>query len=115
MSRRRLVRALDLIDDAQLIAEYRRWHRQGAVWPEVIAHIRATGVLEMEIWNVGNRLFMLLEVTEDFPREADEPARVAEWEHLMSTFQRPIRGATPDQKWIELSRIFTLDEAAARK
>jgi L-rhamnose mutarotase len=115
VSRRRLVRALDLVDDARLIAEYRRWHSPGSVWPEVIAHIRATGVLEMEIWHVGNRLFMLLEVTEDFPRVAGEPARVAEWERLMSTFQCPIHGATPDEKWIEMSRIFTLDETGARK
>jgi len=47
---RRLVRVLDLIDDDGLIVEYRRLHAPGAVWPEVIAHIRDTGVLDMEIW-----------------------------------------------------------------
>ena len=28
---RRVVRALDLVDDERLIAEYRRWHASGAV------------------------------------------------------------------------------------
>ena len=110
MNNRRLVRALDLVDDAGLIAEYRRWHAPGSVWPEVTAYIRATGVLHMEIWHVGNRLVMLLDVTEDFPREVPEPARVTEWERLMSTFQRPLNGTFSGEKWATLTRIFTLDE-----
>ena len=80
MTRRRVVRALDLIDDEGIITEYRRRHAPGTVWPEVIAHLRATGVLDMEIWSVGSRLFMILAVTEDFPRDIAEPARVADSE-----------------------------------
>jgi L-rhamnose mutarotase len=108
---RRLVRALDLIDDVRIIADYCNRHAPGAVWPEVIAHIRATGVLEMEIWLVGNRLFMIMEVTDDFPRDVAEYSRVADWERLMSTFQRPLPGAQGDPKWIELTRIFSLQDA----
>jgi L-rhamnose mutarotase len=113
MSGRRLIRALDLIDDARIIADYRSWHEPGAVWPEVIAHIRATGVLDMELWNVGNRLFMILEVAEDFPRDVREPARVADWERLMSTFQRPLAGASPGKKWLDMTRIFALDQSSS--
>jgi L-rhamnose mutarotase len=109
---RRLVRALDLIDHARLISDYRSRHAPGAVWPEVIRHIRATGVLEMEIWLVKNRLFMILEVTDDFPREVAEHARVADWERLMSKFQQPLPGAPGDPKWIELTRIFSLQDAS---
>jgi L-rhamnose mutarotase len=109
MGRRRVVRALDVIDDARIIADYRSWHTPGTVWPEVIAYIRATGVLDMEILNVGNRLFMLLEVAEDFPRRVAEPAQVADWERLMSELQRPLPGASPGEKWIELTRIFALN------
>jgi L-rhamnose mutarotase len=108
---RRLVRALDLIDDARIIADYRSRHAPGAVWPEVIAHIRATGVLEMEIWLVRNRLFMILEVTEDFPREVAEYARVADWERLMSTFQQPLPDAQGGPKWSEMTRIFSLPDS----
>jgi L-rhamnose mutarotase len=107
---RRVVRALDLVDDARLIAEYRSWHTPGSVWPEVIAHLHATGVLDMEIWAVSNRLFMLLEVAEDFPRDVPEPQRVAAWEQLMSTFQRTLGGTAPGEKWLDMTRIFSLDE-----
>ena len=105
----RLARALDLIDDARLIEEYGRRHQPGAVWPEVIQHIRATGVLEMEIWWVSNRLFMILEVADDFPRVVAEPAAVVEWERLMSEFQQPLAGgAAGDPKWREMTCIFSL-------
>jgi L-rhamnose mutarotase len=105
---RRLVRALDLVNDARIIADYRSRHAPGAVWPEVVAYIRATGVLDMEIWCVENRLFMILEVTDDYPRDIAEPDRVADWERLMSAFQQPLPGAPRDQKWLPLSRIFSL-------
>ena len=51
--------ALDLHDDVQLIEEYERFHR--AVWPEVIVHLRQHGVLGMEIYRLGTRLFMVLD------------------------------------------------------
>jgi L-rhamnose mutarotase len=53
MTDRRLVRTLDLVDDAELMMEYRRRHAPGAVWPEVVAHIRSIGVKDMEIWCTG--------------------------------------------------------------
>ena len=108
MGTRRVVRALDLVDDAENIAAYRRWHEPNAVWPEVTAYIRATGVVSMEIWGVGTRLFMILEVFDDFPRPVPEPARVREWEQLMSAFQRPLPQASPDAKWTDLDCVFRL-------
>jgi L-rhamnose mutarotase len=108
---RRLVRALDLIDDARLIAAYRSRHAPGAVWPEVIAHIRATGVLGMEIWSTRDRLVMIMEVAEDFPRKVTEPTQVAAWEAQMGTLQRPLPGTPPGEKWRDLTRIFALDES----
>ena len=46
--------ALDLKDDPALIAEYELQHRE--VWPEVLAHLRAQGVRELEIFRLGTRL-----------------------------------------------------------
>ncbi len=106
---RRIARTLDLVADPLLIAEYQRWHAPGAVWPEVTCHLRSTGILSMEIWALGSRLFMILEVSEDYPRPLEEPARVKEWERRMSEFQRPVAQAAPGEKWTDLERIFTLD------
>ena len=41
---RRVCFALDLIADADLIADYERAHAAGAVWPDVTDAIRAKGV-----------------------------------------------------------------------
>jgi L-rhamnose mutarotase len=49
-------------------------HEPGSVWPAVIDHIRARGVESMEIWQRGDRLFMIVEAADDYPRsEAARP------------------------------------------
>jgi L-rhamnose mutarotase len=106
---RRVVRALDLVDDERLIAEYRRWHAPGAVWPEVLQFIRESGIVSMEIWGVANRLVMVLEVADGFPRAVAQPPRVQEWEQLMSVYQRLIPNTPAGEKWTECSRVFATD------
>lgn len=105
---RRLVFALDLVDDGTLIAAYEARHAPGAVWPEVLRAIRQRGFLDMEIWRVADRMVMIAEVADDFPRAAD-PANqemVDRWEQEMDRFQRPILRNGP--KWAPMARIFSL-------
>lgn len=110
MSTIRLVRALDLKNDADLITAYEGWHNPGAVWSPVVAHIYAQGVLDMEIWRVDDRLMMIMEVTQDFPRPVEEPPLVAEWEALMGRFQHKLPSSDADEKWKPMKRIFSLGE-----
>ena len=56
--------ALDLKEDKDLIAKYENYHKN--VWPETIEGLRNIGVLRMRIWRVNNRLFMLMETSDDF-------------------------------------------------
>lgn len=107
---RRVCFALDLIDDAALIAEYEARHAAGAGWPAVIAHIRARGFEAMEIWRTGDRMVMIAEVVDAYPLPAPEPPENAEWEKLMWRFQRPLPHAAPGEKWVAMDRIFALDE-----
>ena len=51
--------ALDLKDDPALIAEYERLHQN--IWPQISAHLRGHGVLDMQIWRLGTRLFMVMD------------------------------------------------------
>lgn len=106
---RRLCFALDLIDDDALIAAYESRHAPGAVWPAVIAHIRATGIEAMEIWRSGDRLMMIAETAADYPRTVPESAEIADWEVLMWRFQKPLPHAGDGEKWVGMHRIFTLD------
>lgn len=100
--------ALDLMDDAQLIADYERWHRTGSVPAGVIEDIRAAGVLAMEIWRTGDRLVMIAEVSDDWPRPRPPSIEVERWEALMWRFQRALPGAPDGTKWLEMARIFDL-------
>jgi L-rhamnose mutarotase len=106
----RIVRALDLVDDAGLISAYEAAHAAGQVPPAVIRDIREQGYLTMEIWRVADRLVMIAEVADDYPRAGDPalaPA-VGAWEARMDLHQRPILQGGP--KWAEMRRIFSLDE-----
>jgi L-rhamnose mutarotase len=109
--------ALDLRDDRQAIAEYERWHRAENIWPEVVASIRAAGIDAMEIFRTGNRLVMAMDAGADYD-PADKAAadaaneRVQAWENLMSTFQQPLPWAAPGQKWLPMTRIFSLAECS---
>lgn len=109
----RICRTLELRDDPQLIAEYRRRHSQGAIWPEIPAGIREAGILEMEIYLLDTRLFMIVEVPVGFDwdaameRLASLP-RQQEWEDYMAIFQLVKPGSTAAEKWQPMERIFHL-------
>lgn len=103
--------ALDLKDDPELIAKYEEYHR--AVWPEILQSIRDAGILNMQIYRTGNRLFMIMEVSDDFDGAAKAAAdaanpHVVEWETLMDTFQQRLPWAAPGQKWVPMHQIFSL-------
>ena len=103
--------ALDLQDDPALIAEYRRYHEQENIWPEVVANILSHGILSEEIYLLGNRMFMILCTTDDFSLEAKDAAdranqKMQEWEALMWKYQRPLAQASPGMKWIPMEKIF---------
>lgn len=110
---KRYCQTLDLRDNPDLIAEYRRRHDRDEIWPEVIEGIRAVGILEMEIYILGTRLFMIVETPADFDwddamcRLASLP-RQAEWEEYMSIFQIAAPGATSAEKWRMMERMFHL-------
>jgi len=108
---RRYCLALDLVDDEALIASYEKWHKE--VWPEIIASITGSGIEQMEIYRVANRLFMIMEVNEGFSFDAKAKAdaaneKVQEWEQLMWQFQQPMPFAKPGEKWVLMDKIFDL-------
>jgi L-rhamnose mutarotase len=103
---------LDLKDDPQLIAEYKRCHKN--IWPEITRSIKDAGIEDMEIYLLGTRMFMILEVNEHFSFEAkakadQENPKVREWEELMWKFQRPLPQARAGAKWLLMQRIFKLE------
>lgn len=110
---KRYCQTLDLKDDAELIARYREAHDRYHSWPEIREGIREVGILEMEIYILGNRLFMIVETPLDFDwqeamtRLATLP-RQEEWEAYVAVFQDCKPGSTSDQKWQLMERMFYL-------
>ncbi|TCC96294.1 L-rhamnose mutarotase [Pedobacter hiemivivus] len=102
---------LDLIPNDKLIAEYEEMHRK--VWPEIIESITSAGIENLEIYRTGNRLFMIMEVNDEFSfdRKSAMDAgndKVQEWETLMWKYQQAVPGAKPGEKWIMMDKIFEL-------
>lgn len=110
---KRYCQTLDLRDRPELIAEYRRLHSEEGVWREIVRGIRQAGILEMEIYLLGTRLFMIVETPPDFDwdtamaRLAAMP-RQAEWEALTERFQLTEAGQSSAGKWKLMERIFHL-------
>ena len=112
---KRYCQTLNLKDNPELIAEYRKRHSKGEVWPETLAAIREVGILEMEIYILGTRLFMIVETPLDFEWDT-AMARMAtlpkqeEWEAYMAVFQQAEAGASSAEKWQLMDRMFYLYE-----
>ena len=103
--------ALDLKNDPNLIEEYKKFHQN--VWPEIMESIKESGIINLEIYNIQDRLMMIIEAEESFSFEekskldAANP-KVQEWEALMWKFQQALPGAKPEEKWLLMDKIFEL-------
>lgn len=111
---RRFCLTLDLKNDPVLIERYVEYHR--AVWPEVQDCLRSSGILDMELYLLGTRLVMVLEVDQHFSFEKkarleSNNAKVQEWETLMWKFQDAVPQAKPGEKWALMDRVFKLEAA----
>lgn len=110
---RRYCLTLDLKNDPALIAEYKRYHEK--IWPEITESIRSAGIENMEIYLLGTRMFMIMEVAESFSFDAKAKAdlanpKVREWEELMWNFQQPLPDTKPGEKWRLMEKIFELEK-----
>jgi L-rhamnose mutarotase len=105
--------ALDLKNDDQLIKEYEYWHKPENSWQEIKHSITSAGIINMEIYRTGNRLFMIMETDNAFDpatktqMDAANP-KVQEWETLMWKFQQRLPWAKEGEKWIVMDKIFQL-------
>lgn len=103
--------ALDLINDVELISAYKKHHEN--VWPEIIDSIKDSGIIDLDIYLVENRLFMIMDVSDDFSlktkdqSDANNPI-VQEWETLMWKYQKGLATSKPNEKWRKMEHIFHL-------
>lgn len=110
---KRFVQTMELRNDPELIALYRKAHSEEECWKEIIEGIRSVGILEMELYILGTRLVMIVDAPADFnwdeamSRLATLP-RQAEWEQYVARFQKCAEGQRSDEKWQMMERMFHL-------
>lgn len=112
---KRYCQTMDLKDNPELIEEYIKCHSETEAWPEIRAGIRSVGILEMEIYIIGFRLFMIVETPLDFDWKTamdrlSHLPRQAEWENYVARFQECMPGSTSTEKWKLMERMFHLYE-----
>ena len=113
MPTKRYCQMLDLYNDPQLIKDYMDCHSPEKAWPEISAGIREVGILEMEIYILGTRLFMIVETPLDFDWDTamerlNTLPRQQEWEEYMAIFQQAAPGMSSAEKWKPMERMFHL-------
>lgn len=109
---RRFCLALDLKNDQKLMNQYVAYHQN--VWPEILDSLRKCGIENLEIYKRSNRLFMIMEVDEDFSfakkKKMDAAnEKVREWESLMLKFQQKLPQTPKGEKWVPMTKIFELN------
>jgi L-rhamnose mutarotase len=113
---RRMCFAVDLRDDPETIASYKRWHAPGGPPAGVTRSLRDAGIALLEIYLVGNRLFMIMDVESRYSAEAKQQADannadVQAWNELMDSLQRALPFAPSGVnagKWQQMECIYTL-------
>jgi L-rhamnose mutarotase len=111
---RRYCKTLDLYDDPKLVEEYKRVHTPGVTWPEIAQGMKEIGILDMEIYITGTKLFMIMDTVPAFDHdkamaELAKKPRQKEWEVFVAKFQKTPVGASADKKWMMMERIYKME------
>lgn len=110
----RHVFTVNLKDAPGVVEDYKRYHRD--VWPEVQESLKRAGVDQMDIYLLGRRLVMVVDMRDGldyrtaFASHASSSGRVAEWEQLMTSLQSPPPEARPGEWWAAMERVFHLEQ-----
>jgi len=94
--------------------EYERQH--AAVWPEVLAAIRKSGIRNYSIYRYGNLVFSFFELPDGLSiaeagRVIASTKKCAEWEEFMHKLQAPLPESQPGSGswWVDMPEIFHAD------
>jgi L-rhamnose mutarotase len=115
----RYVFTINLKANPGIAVTYARHHRD--VWPEVQTSLRQAGVEQMDIYLLGRRVVMVVEMRDGvdyrtaFASHASSSPRVAEWERLMKSLQEPATEAGADEWWAAMKPVFHLSQGTAEE
>jgi L-rhamnose mutarotase len=104
----------DLKDDEGLIEEYKE-EMESELWKGICETMKEKGVLGYEIYQIQNRLLMIVETVLDFDvvefgREIGERDDVKKWAGRMDRYFQTIEGFEDYGWWILLGRVYKLEQ-----
>lgn len=110
---KRYCMTLDLKENPELIEEYKYWHQNEHIWPEIPEGMKEVGIRDMEIYLYGNRMFLIMETTMDFDLEKDfermgQLPRQKEWADFVWKYQQSVTGAPEGSTWQLMERVYNL-------
>lgn len=95
-----------------MIEKYKWHHAPENQWPEINQNIRDSGIMNMEIYRFGNRMFMIMDVDDSFTfermNEINQNPKSLAWEELMWNFQQAVPGAKLGEKWVLMEQVYKL-------
>ena len=111
-SNKLIVLHVDLAEDESIINQYISYHAD--VWPEVTSDLKDRPIKRMRIYNLQNKLAMLLEVSENFSLDDGihiQPLtpKVAEWSKLMATFNKKLPSGEHDA-WTPMAQVYDTED-----
>jgi len=107
-----IVLQVELSEDPSVVKEYIKYHDE--VWPEIVLDLKERPIGRMRIYNLRNRLVMLLQVSEDFNLSEgihiQPPSQeVTEWGKIMGSFLKKFESGDYDE-WTEMNKIWDTEK-----
>lgn len=98
------------------VDQYKYWHSSQNIWKEIPLGIRKCGILDMEIYLLGDFAVMIIDAPlgfswDDAFSKLATYERQAEWEEFVSQFQEVDAGKRSEEKWNLMERIFSLEDS----
>lgn len=110
---RRIVGVMDLNNRPDILEAYEIAHQPGNTPPAVLRAQRSHGIAEMEIYRAGDRLVMIMEVTDAYDpaaldAESAHSPEIVAWHQRMAKLQK--RPSTDGVAWPEAHLVFRQSE-----
>jgi L-rhamnose mutarotase len=104
----RSVLFMELNPDSASIRKYREAHQMGNVWPQIETNARASGVLDMELYIKGTRVFLIMDRTAGIDEAKSDSLwnllpLEQEWQNLVGLFQK--KDPATGEAWTTMTRI----------
>ena len=112
---KRFCQTLELVNKPRLIEEFKKWHKRENIWTEITEGFKQVGILDMEIYLLGTRLYMIVDTPEDFDwdmqmERLSRLTRQKEWNSFMAKFRRLDPNTGSRDTWELMRSIFRLSD-----